>query len=249
MAGKNDLGILFAVCDGDEKHFDRFLAELTRLGFPFAVHFDHCSAETKRRFKEHPLFIDGHEDDDPNSFFGEDSRQSAMDILMKAGFEWALSFDVDETLEKNAHEKIARVLEMKEDVIECPLLDLWGDERHYRVDGPFQSSHREKFFRLTIGRWNYTHPTSHAPKATPRNREHVVTVGHADLHVIHWGIMDMDDVRFHTERWNRVYIKKVGKNPYGFYEYMNDPEKYKPEILKLDPDGIGPDFDRRVGHP
>ena len=247
MAGKNDLGILFPVCDGDAKHFDRFTGDLTRLGYPFAVHFDHCSDETKRRLKEHPLFLEGHEDDDPNSFFGEDSRQSALDILAKHRFAWMLSFDVDETLEKNAPEKIRKILEEDAggaDVVEFPLLDLWGDERHYRVDGPFRSSHREKMFRLSIGRWNYTHATIHAPKCTPRDKDHEVRVIKPDIFVLHWGIMNMDDVRFHTERWNRVYTKKVGNNPYGFYPYMNDPENNPPDIREFDPDDIGPDFQR-----
>ena len=243
-----ELGVLFPVCDGDERHFDRFLAELTRLGFPFAVHFDHCSAETKRRFKEHPLFLEGHEDDDPNSFFGEDSRQSALDILVKHGFAWMLSFDVDETLEKNAPEKIRKLLDADAggyDVIEFPLLDLWGDARHYRVDGPFQQSHREKMFRLGIGRWRYTHATIHAPMCTPLHKEHEVRVIQPDIFVMHWGIMNMEDVRFHTERWNRVYEKKIGKNPYGFYPYMNDPVGNPPDIREFDPDDIGPDFARR----
>ena len=60
MERKNDIGVLFPVCDGDERHFDRFLGELTRLGFPFAVHFDHCSPATKERFKSHPLFLQGY---------------------------------------------------------------------------------------------------------------------------------------------------------------------------------------------
>lgn len=243
MEGKNDLGILFPVCDGDARHFDRFIGELTRLGYPFAVHFDHCSPETKARFKAHPLFVGGHEDDDPNSFFGEDSRQSALDILVRKGFDWALSFDVDETLEKAAPEKIREILTLEVDVVECPLLDLWGDAKHYRVDGPFRQSHREKFFRLGIGRWNYTHPTIHAPKATPRHKEYEVKVGVFPLYVMHWGIMNMDDVRFHTERWNKIYTQKVGNNPYGFYPYLNDPET-KPEIIGFDPDAMGPDFCR-----
>lgn len=250
MERKNDLGIIFPVCDGDERHFDRFIAELARLGFPFAVHFDHCSDETKRCFKEHPLFLGGYEDDDPESFFGEDSRQSALDILVKHGFKWMLSFDVDETLEKNAPEKIRKILETDADgadVVEFPLLDLWGDDRHYRIDGPFRSSHREKMFRLGIGNWRYGAATVHAPKCYPRDKDHEVRVTKPDVFVLHWGIMNMEDVRFHTERWNRVYIKKTGSNPYGFYPYMNDPEANPPEILEFDPDDIPADFDRRIG--
>ena len=57
------LGVLFPVCDADKQHFQRLADELTRLGYKFAVHFDHCSPETKQFFKSHPLFLEGYEDD------------------------------------------------------------------------------------------------------------------------------------------------------------------------------------------
>lgn len=218
------VGALFSVFDGDRKHFDRFLAELSRLRLPFAVNFDHCSRETKNRFQSHPMYLCGHEDDDQKSYFDESFRQRPLEMLHRQGFDWALSLDVDETLERSAPEKI-KILATTVDaeVICCPVLDLWGDERNYRVDGTFASSRREKMFRLnsTAGTFEYYHPTTHAPKVLKPNRE--VKVHFSDLRVLHWGIMNMEDVHEHTTRWNTIYIRKVGKQPYGFYAYLNDP--------------------------
>lgn len=125
---------------------------------------------------------------------------------------------------KEAYEKIPGTGWLREDeadVVDCLVLDLWGDDKHYRVDGTFAGSHREKFFNLKCGTLAYYHPTIHAPKVKPTGREAIVV--RFPMYVLHWGIMNMDDVKFHTDRWNRIYTKKVGANPYGFYPYLNDP--------------------------
>lgn len=232
------IGILFSVFDGDQKHFDRFAAELQRLALPFAVNFDHCSKETKQLFQQHPNFLAGHENDDPENHFDESHRQTALKLLIKHKFDWALSLDVDETLERRAPEMIQELARKKfydeqnpkrgkvlADVIDFRVLDLWGDERHYRVDGPFRGSHREKMFNLRSGEWNYYHPTVHAPKLTEtKGRTTALVVKGYPCHVLHWGIMDKADAQHHTERWNTIYTRKVGGNPYaaGFYSYIND---------------------------
>lgn len=240
------LGILFSVCDSDERHFQRFRDELERLGFPFAVNFDHCSEKTKDFFKSSHFFLEGYENDDPESHFNEMHRQPALTILQKAEFDWALSMDVDETLEKFAPQKIEEIMRMDVDLVDCQLLDLWGDERHYRVDGTFARSHREKFFNLNSGRTGeqlrYYHPTSHAPKFFLEREVRVVKFH--PLYVIHWGIMDQADVQFHTKRWDDIYTKAVGGQPYQFYDYINDPATV-PILNEFDYDD--PDFIRHSG--
>lgn len=232
------IGVMFSVCDGplgDEKHFDRFLAELTRLGFPFAVNFDHCTEQTRRLFQRRALYLGGYEDNDPESHFDESFRQKALDVLLDKQFDWALSMDVDETLERDAVQKIHEATELGADIVDFPVLDLWGDERHFRRDGPFGSSHREKLFNLREP-IAYYHPTVHAPRVKPKGRE--VVVVKYPCHVLHWGIMCREDAVFHTERWNRIYTRRVGNNPYasGFYSYIMD-ESIVPELHEV-PAGI-----------
>jgi hypothetical protein len=218
---KPKVGFLFSVFEGDKKHFNRFIQELKRLNLPFTVNFDHCSDATKFRFKSLPNYLDGYEDDDPNSFFDESFRQRPLELLQKHKFDWAFQLDVDETLERDAINKIYDATTIGADIIDCPVIDLWGSKDKYRIDGGFGCSHREKMFNIH-NTCIYTHPTVHAPKVT---RKGEIIVKRYDLNVIHWGIMDMDDVKEHTERWNTIYIRKVGGNPYasGFYSYINDP--------------------------
>lgn len=217
-----NIGVMFSTFDGDAKHFDRFIAELERLAFPFAAHLDHCCAETKKRFAMHPLCVGVHMDDDPESHWDESFRQSALSILQEREFKWALSLDTDETLERKAPEKIVEATKLGADIVDFRVLDLWGDGRHYRKDGPFEESHREKLFNLRAGDIAYYHPTIHAPKVKPHGRE-VVVAKYYPIYVLHWGIMDMDDVRLHTARFDAIYNRKVGGNPYTFYKDINDP--------------------------
>lgn len=222
------IAIIFSVCDSDRMHFDRFYMELQRLQIPYAVNYDHCDTITKRLFSYGDLFLGAYHNDNPKDFFDETHRQRALDIVNKHGFDWVLQMDVDETLEPDALVRIYQALGYAEkngyDVLDCPLLDLWEDNKHYRVDGPFARSHREKMFFLKsrAGKFEYYHPTSHAPKILKSTYE-CKLIRTTMLYVIHHGIMNKADVEFHTKRWDEIYTRKVGGNPYGFYPYINDP--------------------------
>lgn len=236
------LAIIFSVCDGDQKHFGRFYAELNRLAFPFFVNFDHCCAETRQLFQSSPHFVRAYVNDRQDDLFDESHRHYALTLAKDArAFDWVLQMDVDETLEKDAPAKIQEILRSGADIVDCRVLDLWGKEddrpMHYRVDGSFRSSHREKFFNLrTAAKLYYYHPTSHAPRHIPHDgREPIILRGYP-LHVLHWGIMDAKDILFHTARWTEIYTRAVGGVPYKFYEYINDPDT----VIELEkvPEGI-----------
>lgn len=218
------LALIFSVCDEDERHFARFNAELTRLGFEFFVNFDHCGSATKKLFKANPLCSGANENDDAADLFEESHRQKALRLVdERKDFDWMLQMDVDETLERDAPRKIADILMLNVDVVDCRVLDLWGDGSMYRVDGPFAGSHREKFFNLrTAEKLYYYHPTSHAPKHVPRHGR-PSAVRSYDLNILHWGMMNMEEVEFHCKRWDAIYTRSVGGNPYGTYPYLRDP--------------------------
>lgn len=220
------LGIVVSTCDEDKQHFARFLAEMTRLSLPFAVNLDHCCEETEELFLGHDLCIGGYRDHDPESFFEESHRQRALEILLRGGFQWMLQMDVDETLEKEALRKLREATHFGADIVGARVLDLWGDNTDlsaltYRVDGPFNGSRREKLFSLTSDpNIHYYHPTIHAPKVCPVVRSVVVNM--SDLRVLHWGIMNREDAEFHCKRWDAIYTRYVGGNPYGLYPYLRD---------------------------
>lgn len=223
------VGLIFPVCDGDEKHFGRFYAELTRLNFPFVAHFDHCCSNTKFRFTGHPLCVGSSSDDDPKSYFDESFRQRALDVLVKLDrFTHMTHMDVDETLERDAPEKIMEVAQSGVDVGIFRCLDLWtvpSGKVSHRVDGVFAGSQREKVFKLLGNSLKYPHPSSHAPNVIPHGKTKAdATVVKTGICILHWGIMDMEDARVHKERWDTIYTRKLGGNPFGSYEYYFDPK-------------------------
>lgn len=229
------IGLIFTVCDEDERHFDRFQDELERLNYPFAANFDHCEMNTVNRFGKHPLCVGYHHNTDPRSHFGEHHRQFALDILKGKPFSWMIQMDVDETLEKAAPRKITEFTNLGLDIVGARVLDLWEDQFHYRVDGPFEHSGREKLFNLKADpNIHYYHATIHAPKVSPKGRP-VKVVKRLDFRVLHWGMMTQDDVEFHCKRWDSIYEKHVGGNPYGTYIYLRDPAN-KPVLLEVPAD-------------
>jgi hypothetical protein len=239
---RRDLGFLITTNDASWRHFDRVLGEFTRLGFPFAVNFDHCCNDTKRTFKAHPLCVGWHETDDPKDLFDETHKQRALDVLYAREFAWAAYLDTDEVFDRRAPEEIAKILGSSGvDLYWCPLLDFWGDDEHYRTDGPLgpcqagdwgdgsvrDKQFRNKFYHLRAdGAWRYLHADVHGPyfldrKTGERKREREAR---SRLHVLHYGLIDLDLIRFKLEQWRRVYTPALGEFKHGgFYEYLLDP--------------------------
>ena len=95
------------------------------------------------------------------------------------------------------------------------------------------SSQREKVFRISGNVIKYPHPSSHAPNVTPygKSKTDAVVVRCHHVRILHWGIMDMEDARVHKERWDTIYTRKLGSNPFGSYEVYfdsNQPAKVAP---------------------
>lgn len=216
-----ELGVLFSVFDGDEKHFDRFLGELHRLGRPFVVNFDHCSRATKKFFMESPLYLGGYEDDDPGVMYSEGLRDRSLRILLREGFRWMLQLDVDETLDKYALPKLEKAVTMDADVIGARWISLWEREDQQRTDGGIANAKREKLFNLKANpKILYNSAVINSPRLRCEGRDPVVVM--SDIFVLHWGMMSFEDADEHKRRWDTIYTKAVGGNPYGAWNYMCD---------------------------
>ncbi len=243
------LGCLFSVSEPDARYLDGMLKQLTWLGFPFAVNFDHCSPWTKRQFKEHPLYLGGFENDDPEKLFDESHRQTALEVVIKAKMDWALRFDIDEVLDHRAPQIIPEIMEMDTDMVWCPCLDMWGDDKHYRVDGMFgpemnpdaqdvlHKQFRKMFYNLHAGKWVYMYGDVHSPMLF--HGEEMVRAPRmirSRLHVIHYGLMSYIDTAFKAKRWREIYTRRMGHFPYDHvYDYMND-RSVKVELRDFDYD-------------
>lgn len=236
-----------AVCEEDARWLPQYLAEAERLGMPFAVHFDrwqNAKGHIKdgpvrglmQRVQRHRLCVGYTLSRDYSAEFTEQHKQPVFDLVAGRDFDWAMAWDVDETYERLAPEKLQALLETDADQIQCRWLNLWGDSTTVRADGDWLLGRRVKFYNLLSGRWHFDHPITngakllkspppprkgHRPMHTsgawqPQFRTDVV-VKRVDLVCLHWGMMTPELRRLHKERWDRVYTTAVGNNPYGFW--------------------------------
>lgn len=198
-----------AVCAEDACWVPNYLAEAERLNMPFAVHFDRCLLP---EMAWHKLCIGHTQQPDPMIEFTEQHKQGIFDLVASKDFAWAMAWDIDETFEADAPRKIAAIEAMDCDLVDIRWLNLWGDPNHVRIDGTFGGGHRAKFYRL-LGEWVFDHPITNGAKI--RHREY--RLGTSDLTCLHWGMMTTELRTLHKERWDRIYTRAVGANPYGFW--------------------------------
>lgn len=231
------IGVFTPFCEEDAHYADQWLAEVERLGFPFAVHFDRCSSATKCLFIEHELCVGWTEMDDPATEYTEKHKQGAMDILMDRGFDWALHWDADETWEESAPTKFAELGGMADkDLVRVQWVNLWGDKDHVRIDTLFASSWRVKVYNLQNGRrWIFDHPITYGCKLSRGGKalDGVGTADRLDLRCLHHGLMTRELREMHKARWDRILTKAVGNVPLRFWEYCLMEEQYPPTVVPL----------------
>lgn len=224
-----------SICEEDSIWIDQYLAEAERLNLPFAMNFDRCSQQTKDRLANHPNCIATVSQDRPEVEFTEDAKQAIFNRVVAAGFDIGMAWDVDETYEKDAPAKLEKIREMDFDVLKVRWWNLWNDPSQIRCDGPFSDGNRDKFFFLTGEyHWKFMTAIVNGPIAhTHRGSVHknnLRWVKDYDFACLHWGMMTPEMRLQHKERWDRIYTRAVGKNPYGFWDYALDEVTYPPQI-------------------
>jgi hypothetical protein len=208
----------------------QYLREAERLAMPFAMLLDRCSEATAELVRSHPLCVGVARRDAAAGEFTEDCKQAAFDIAVASGATWAMAWDCDETYERDAPRKIAEIAALDVDYVDVRWVNLWGDARHVRTDGPFGGGHRVKFYHLRRRRWKFTHTITNGPKMVDRRGEVVSDpsprerAAKHDLVCVHWGMYTPELRRAHKERWDRIYTAAVGNNPYGFWSYAIETE-------------------------
>lgn len=222
------LAAITPICEEDACWIDQYLAEIERLGVKFAMHFDRCSQTTKNRLQRHPAYLGCSSQDNPNVEHEENRRQGPYDIICAlGGFDGFLIWDMDETWERTAPEKFESFFSQTEwDEGRIEWLNLWGDKDHIRVDNP-SNPQRVKIVNLQQGRrWEWRGQIVH-PYTIPTRQS---TVAHSNIRCIHWGLMTREMRVNHKKRWDRIFTKVIGRNPYGFWDYILDEEKHPPVI-------------------
>ncbi len=202
----------------------QYLAECERLDMPFVVHLDRCSKESWLRFKRHRLCRGITRQDIKLMEYTEQHKQMALDEVTRLGYDWALHWDSDETWETNAPAKLTEICATATaDYLQVLWVNLWGDDGHIRVDAEFNRPPRVKLYNLQDGRrWHFDHPITYGCKlvdgdgTTPHGHG---AMGTTDLACLHHGLKTEELRKMHAERWDRIYGKAVGSNPYGFWHW------------------------------
>lgn len=222
------LAVYLTTCEEDSCWADQYLAEIDRLDLPFAVHFDRCSQATVGRFISHPRCLGHTRQDDPKVDYTERDKQGSFDIVAAAGFQWALQLDSDETLERQAPVKLWQTLDDYHDAdcIGLRYVSLWETPQQIRVDGPFSSGYHVKLYHLQGRGWTFRQPTVNGAYI---NSPHYKEVK-APLVCLNWGAMTHELRIQHKSRWDRIYTRLAGKNPYGFWDYSLRYEEFPPQV-------------------
>jgi hypothetical protein len=206
-----------SVCEEDACWIDQYLLEAERLATPFCIHLDRCSPAIKRKLVKHRLCAGATEQADSRVEFNEQHKQAVFDMVVKLGFQWAMAWDIDETYERLAPEKIERALQLDVDYVDIRWLNLWNDTKHVRTDGPFSDGHRVKFYNLRVGPWTFAHKIVNGAKIVGKDTR----MGKSDLVCLHHGMLTLELRQLHKERWDRIYSTALNgdRNPYGFWKY------------------------------
>ena len=220
-----------SICEEDSIWIEQYLSEIERLKMPFYIHFDRCSPKTKRTLSAHSLCRGTTNQDDPRTEFDETHKQQVMDLLQNhRNYDWALAWDVDETFARNAPEKIPEAIRVRADCINVKWVNVWNSPDRIRIDGPFGSGHRCKLYDLRDGRrWRFTNRVVNGAKLFRGKDEVAGTESRVhELVWLHWGMMTRELREAHKDRWDRIYGKAVGRNPYGFWNYALNEDEFPP---------------------
>lgn len=229
------------ICQDDACWIDQYLREATRLGMPFAMHFDKCTIDIMEKVTKHPLCM-GYTSLDRTSTnmrvdFDEMHKQKPFDTVVRAEFKWALAWDIDETYERDAPAKIKKICELDTKHVVVRWLNLWETPDQIRVDAHWGCAYRDKFFNLQNSVWRFTHKVINGPKQWDTIAGKPFDIdGDTDVYVklmdfvcLHWGLMTDELRRQHKARWDYLYTKAVGANPYGVWNAALDTTNLKVE--------------------
>lgn len=201
------------------------------------MHFDRCSADTKALVQGHGWCFGVTSQDDLATEYTEKHKQAPFDLLQNSGrFDWVVYQDIDEIWEKEAPDKLRSILGRPENHLKVHWVNCWGDLQHIRVDTLFANAPRVKAYNVANGnRWRFDHAITHGCKLLDSQGNTAVNLmvcGKIDLVCLHYGLMTRELREMHKARWDRIYTKAVGNNPYGFWDYCLDEENYPPTVIE-----------------
>lgn len=218
-----------AVCEEDRAYAPQYIKEAERLNLEFVIHFDKCSRSTIQQFQASDLFKGSTQNDDPAKLFSDADRQGIFDLASRFSTR-LLSWDVDETWERDFRTKWS-LLDKSFETVLVRVAHLWDSKEHVRSDAAFQKVNpiRRRIFSNENGQlFRYTAPCIASPSllnVLPGDSREI----YSDITCVHWGFLTAKDRLKHKNRWDRLFNYHMGRNPYGFWNFICDEESYPAE--------------------
>jgi hypothetical protein len=231
------IGIFVCVCDKDMHWFDQFDREAQRIGYPVAYVGDRMSGENVDRIKNAKSTLSFYLNEDQ---FSERTKQHGMKSLQREKFDWGIQMDIDETFELAAKETLEKSLEQNSDhhIARCSMVTAYLKDGEWmqRVDAQFGvggiESSRERVYNLSHV-WVYADPVTCGAKLVIKGKPaETYKPFHSGITTVHWGYHSKDLCKEHKEKWEDVFLKTFGRNPYSTYDFLTN-EAVVPELIPL----------------
>lgn len=222
------VGAYVMICEKDAYLLDSFFDNARMMDVDVAWQLDHCSDETKEKIKNFERTVYVKEED--NQPYLEKFRRNPFMALRSQGYTWAFHWDMDERWDISAKDKFYKDID-EADKNDCksirfPMYHAW--DGRLRIDTIFKpdtfgtQTMRERMYKCSVGDWNWLDPITVPPtfliKGVPTDyKTHIGTAP-----IIHYGNDKKEMREFHKKRWDENYKRAVGRQPYGFWDYITD---------------------------
>lgn len=232
-----------SLCREDIGWCRQYLNEAERLGVWFSLHLDRvdpCEPAVKEMLTNR-LCLGYTKQQNQSIEFTEQHKQGVFDAAAECGFDWLMAWDIDETFEREAPIKLAALRDHIDhyDILQVRWANLWDDVFHVRTDGPFTDSFRVKFYNVSERiksagiRWVFDHPITNGARMTKNGKpcqKDDINILNTGIACLHHGLMTRSLRLLHKNRWDRIYTKAVGANPYRIWQFALDEETYPPKV-------------------
>lgn len=222
------VGAYVMICEKDACFLDSFFNNARMMGVDVAWQLDHCSPETKKKIKDFERTVYVKEED--SLPYLECFRRNPFNALKEQGYDWAFHWDMDERWDISAKDKFYKDIEEAEKnncmSIRFPMYHAW--DGRLRIDTIFKpdtfgtQTMRERMYRCSVGDWKWCDNITVPPYFFLNNEmaKYETQIGTAPI--IHYGNEKKEDREYHKKCWDENYKRAVGRQPYGFWDYIND---------------------------
>lgn len=222
------IGAWLATCEDDALRWgEQWLAEATRLQIQFTVYFDKCSQAVVDMFRTNDLFLGGINGSKP---FDELCKDEALQLLRsRSNADWLMTWDTDETWEPEAPQKLKLLEPLDCDEVRISWVNLWNDSDVVLVNYP-SNPVRSKLFTGKRA-WKYAHGCVATPGLLPPQPGKEESI---DLVCLHHGLMTRELREMQKQRWDKIYGRVMGRNPYGAWDWVLNEKDHPPLTMPLD---------------